>query len=157
MAPIGRQNDGGVHPISRADLREKPRRPLTSTLSAMDFVVTVAAAIVAIVVLGAIVTSLLKLKLSRELNQKTRSELEQSLLRYEQDYFDYIGHEHPDVIAFKVLVETKDIKGIQEHWSRLSNSFVQLEWEAGRRGRPFIMDYYYSYEETLAALAKLGI
>jgi hypothetical protein len=77
VAPIGRQNDGGVHPISRADLREKPRRPLTSTLSAMDFVVTVAAAIVAIVVLGAIVTSLLKLKLSRELNQKTRSELEQ--------------------------------------------------------------------------------
>jgi hypothetical protein len=122
----------------------------------MDFLITVAAVGVAITLAGAIVTLIFRLKLSRELSQKTRLEFEQSILRYEQDYFNYIGHEHPDVIAFKVLVETKDIKGIQEHWSRLSNSFVRLETEAGWRGRPLIMDYYYSYEETLAALAKLG-
>ncbi len=101
-------------------------------------------------------TLIVKRTLSRELSQKIRLELEQSVLRYEQDYFDYIGHEHPDVIAFRSLVETKDIKGIQEHWSRLSNSFVRLETKAGWRGRPLIMDYYYSYEETLAALAKHG-
>lgn len=82
--------------------------------------------------------------------------LERSILRYEQDYFDYIGHEHPDAITFKILVETKDIKGIQEHWRRLSTSFVRLETRAGWRGRPLIMDYYYTYEDTLAALAKLG-
>ena len=122
----------------------------------MDFVITIAAAIVAIAILGAIVTLLLKLTLSRELSQKARLELERSILRYERDYFDYIGHERPDVIAFKNLVETKDLKGIQEHWSRLSNSFVRLETKAGWRGRPLIMDYYYSYEETLAALAKHG-
>jgi hypothetical protein len=122
----------------------------------MDFVITMAAAIGAMAILWAIVTLLVKLKLSRELSRKTRSELEKSILRYERDYFDYIGHEHPDVIAFKSLVETRDIKGIQENWSRLSNSFVLLETNAGWRGRPLIMDYYYSYEETLAALAKHG-
>jgi hypothetical protein len=122
----------------------------------MDFVITIAAAIVAIAILGAIVTFLLKLKVSRELGQRTRLELEKSILRYERDYFDYIGHEHPDVIAFRTLVETKDIKGIQENWNRLSNSFVRLETKAGWRGRPLIMDYYYSYEETLAALAQRG-
>lgn len=122
----------------------------------MDFVITIAAAIVAIAILGAIVTFPLKLKVSRELGQRTRSELEKSILRYERDYFDYIGHEHPDVIAFRNLVETKDIEGIQENWSRLSNSFVRLETKAGWRGRPLIMDYYYSYEETLAALAQRG-
>ncbi len=120
----------------------------------MDFVITIAAAIVAIAILGAIVTLLMKLKVSRELSQRTRLELEESILRYERGYFDYIGHEHPDVIAFKNLVETRDIKGIQENWSRLSNTFVRLESKAGWRGRPLIMDYYYSYEEILAALAK---
>jgi hypothetical protein len=120
----------------------------------MDFVITIATAIVSIALLGAIVKLLLKLKLSRELSHKTRLELEKSILRYERDYFNYIGHEHPDVIAFKNLVETKDIKGIQEHWSRLSNSFLRLETKAGWRGRPLILDYYFSYEETLAALAQ---
>jgi hypothetical protein len=120
----------------------------------MDFVITIATAIVSIALLGAIVKLLLKLILSRELSHKTRLELEKSILRYERDYFDYIGHEHPDVIAFKNLVETKDIKGIQEHWSRLSNSFLRLETKAGWRGRPLILDYYFSYEETLAALAQ---
>ncbi len=110
----------------------------------MDFVITIAAAIFAIAILGAIVTFLLKLKVSRELGQRTRLELEKSILRYERDYFDYIGHEHPDVIAFRSLVETKDIEGIQENWNRLSNSFVRLETKAGWRGRPLIMDYYYS-------------
>lgn len=122
----------------------------------MDSLTTIAAIVVAIALLGAIVALIRKLKLSGELSQKTRFELEKSILRYEQDYFNYIGQEHPDVIAFKVLVESKDIKGIQEHWSRLSNSFVRLETKAGWRGRPLIMDYYYSYEETLAALAKHG-
>lgn len=122
----------------------------------MDFLITIAAIVVAITLLWAIVTLVIKLKLSRELRQKTRLELERSILRYEQDYFDYIGHEHPDAITFKILVETKDIKGIQEHWRRLSTSFVRLETQAGWRGRPLIMDYYYTYEDTLAALAKLG-
>lgn len=122
----------------------------------MDSLTTIAAIVVAISLLGAIVALIRKLRLSRELSQKTRCELEKSILRYEQDYFNYIGQEHPDVIAFKALVESKDIKGIQEHWSRLSNSFVRLETKAGWRGRPLIMDYYYSYEETLAALAKHG-
>jgi hypothetical protein len=122
----------------------------------MDFLITIAAIVVAITLLWAIVTLVIKLKLSRELRQKTRLELERSILRYEQDYFDYIGHEHPDAITFKILVETKDIKGIQEHWRRLSTSFVRLETRAGWRGRPLIMDYYYTYEDTLAALAKLG-
>jgi hypothetical protein len=122
----------------------------------MDFLINVATMVVAIALLWAIPTLVIKLKLSRELRQKTRLELERSILRYEQDYFDYIGHEHPDVIAFKRLVDTKDIKGIQEQWNRLATSFVRLETKAGWRGRPLIMDYYYSYEETLAALAKLG-
>jgi len=122
----------------------------------MDYVVTIAAAIVAIVVLWTIVTSILKLKLSRELGRKSRLELEQTVFRYEQDYFDYIGHEHPEVIAFRHLVETKDLKGILEQWNKLSTSFVRLETEAGWRGRPLIMDYYYTYEENLAALAKHG-
>jgi hypothetical protein len=80
----------------------------------MDFLINVATMVVAIALLWAIPTLVIKLKLSRELRQKTRLELERSILRYEQDYFDYIGHEHPDVIAFKRLVDTKDIKGIQE-------------------------------------------
>ena len=112
----------------------------------MDFVITIATAIVSIALLGAIVKLLTKLKLPRKLSHKTRLELEMSILRYERDYFDYIGHEHPDVIDFKNLVETKDIKGIQEHWSRLSNSFLRLETKAGWRGRPLILDYYFSYE-----------
>lgn len=58
----------------------------------MDFVITIAAAIVAIAILGAIVTLLIKLKVSRELSQRTRLELEESILRYERGYFDYIGH-----------------------------------------------------------------
>lgn len=120
----------------------------------MNFMITIAAGIVAIAIFWAVVPFLLKLKVSRELSRKTRLELEESILRYERDYFDYIGHEHPDVIAFKKLVETKNIKGIQEDWSRLSTSFVRLETEAGWRGRPLIMDYYYSHEEILAALAK---
>ena len=122
----------------------------------MNFAITVAAAIAALAIIWAIVTIVLKRKLSKALSRHSRLELEQSILRYEQDYFDYIGHEHPDAIAFRVLVETKDITGIQAHWSRLSDSFVQLETKAGWRGRPLIMDYYYSYEETLAALAKHG-
>jgi len=97
----------------------------------MNFLITIATMVVAMILLLAIVTLVIKLIVSRELGQKTRSELEQSILRYEQDYFDYIGHEHPDVIAFKDLVETKDIEGIQEHWSRLNTSFVRLETKAG--------------------------
>jgi len=145
----------------------------------MNFLTTIAAMVVAITLLWAIVTLLIKLTVSRKLRQqtrleversilrheqelirklrqKTRLDLEQSILRYEKDYFDYIGHEHPDVIAFKALVEAKDIEGIQEQWNRLATSFVRLETKAGWRGRPLIMDYYYTYEETLAALAKLG-
>ena len=62
---------------------------------------------------GAIVTLFLKLDLSRKLGQKTRLDLENSILRCERDYVDYIGHEHPNVVAFKKLVETKGIMGIR--------------------------------------------
>ena len=109
--------------------------------------------------LGAlVVASLSMLPLRRatvkELRQKTREELEQSVFRYEQGYFDFIGRDHPDVIAFKKLLESRDLHGIRKSWRKLSSTFRGLEHKAGYSGRPLIMDYYHWYELDLKELAR---
>lgn len=98
----------------------------------------------------------LRLATTRKLRRMTRDELERSVFRYADGYFRFIGPEHPDVQAFKRLVEARDLAGIRDNWSRLSRSFERLERQAGYRGRPLIMDYYDWYELDLRELARRG-
>jgi hypothetical protein len=80
--------------------------------------------------------------------------LEARVFNFELDYFSFIGLEHPDVIAFKRLVDSRDLLAIRALWPRLVKSFRRLEHLAGHRGRPLIMDYYEGYEMTLAELTR---
>jgi hypothetical protein len=83
-------------------------------------------------------------------------ELERSVFRYEQDYFGYIGHDHPDVTAFRSLVESRNLEGIRAHWQDLSRAFMRLETKAGHHGRPVLLDYYWAYELAVAELSRRG-
>lgn len=122
----------------------------------MEVLIAVTCGIIGILVLGAVLLLPLKIKFARELRQKTQHELEQLAFRYEDDYFNYIGSEHPEVIAFRTLTEQKDLQGIRKRWNQLSSSFVTLEKKAGHRGRPLIMEYYHWYELVLRELDRRG-
>lgn len=122
----------------------------------MEVLIAVTCGIIGILVLGAVLLLPLRIKFARELRQKTHHELEQLAFRYEDDYFNYIGSEHPEVIAFRTLTEHKDLQGIRKRWNQLSSSFVKLEKKAGHRGRPLIMDYYHWYELVLRELDRRG-
>lgn len=122
----------------------------------MEVLIAVTCGIIGILVLGAVLLLPLRIKFARELRQKTHHELEQLAFRYEDDYFNYIGSEHPEVIAFRTLTEQKDLQGIRKRWNQLSSSFVKLEKKAGHRGRPLIMDYYHWYELVLRELDRRG-
>jgi hypothetical protein len=120
----------------------------------MDFLIPLVLGLLVALVVATLSILPLRRATVKELRQKTREELEQSVFRYEDGYFSFIGHDHPDVIAFKKLVEARDLRGIRDNWKKLSSSFRGLEWQAGYRGRPLIMDYYHRYELDLKELAR---
>jgi len=125
-------------------------------LCAMEVVIALICGVLGIAALGAVLLVPLRLKFVRELRQKTKDELERLAFRYEEEYFSYIGSNHPEVVAFRRLTEQKDLQGIRKRWAELSSSFIRLEKNAGRRGRPLIMDYYNWHELVLRELNRRG-
>lgn len=120
----------------------------------MDLLIPLILGILGVLVLMELSILPLRRATVKELRQKTREELEQLVFQYEKDYFEFIGHDHPDVIAFKKLLEARDLHGIRKSWRKLSRTFRGLEHKAGYSGRPLIMDYYFWYELYLKELAR---
>ena len=87
----------------------------------------------------------------------TTEALEEEVFSFASEYFDYIGPKQPDVVTFRRLVEQRDLRGLRLNWGRLADSFVRMEAAAGHRGRPLIMDYYFTYSEALVELCKRQI
>lgn len=85
------------------------------------------------------------------------AELEQQVFRYERSYFRGLGEGHPDVMEFRRLVEQRDLRGLRLNWGRLQESFLRLELAAGHRGRPLLMDFYFTTSEHLVELCKRGV
>jgi hypothetical protein len=122
----------------------------------MEVLIALICGVIGIVILGGVLLLPLRFKFVRELRQKSQQELEDLAFRYENEYFTYIGENHPEVIAFKTLTEQKDLPGIRKRWNDLSRSFVKLEKKAGHRGRPLIMEYYNWHELVLRELGRHG-
>jgi hypothetical protein len=123
----------------------------------MEFLALVASIVAALVALYAVLVLPFRVRFARELKRKSRLELEAMALRYEDDYFGFIGHDHPDVVTLKQLIAKKDIEGLRSNWPRLSRAFVRLERKAGHTGRPLIMDYYNWHEIVLKQLSSRGV
>jgi hypothetical protein len=104
------------------------------------------------IIFGIYITSGLKHK--KELNKLTKYQLEGIVFRYDNAYFDYIGHNHPEVVEFKGYIERKDIKGLKTNWNRLATKFMDYERQAGWTGRPYILDFYCMYDVDIKELAK---
>jgi hypothetical protein len=120
----------------------------------MEFLASIACGVIAITLLGAVILVPLRLRHVRELQALADSELERRAFRYEKTYFLSIGVDHPDTVAFKHFIETKNLSELRANWGRLSRVFRRLERKAGHRGRPLIMEYYNSYELVLAELSR---
>lgn len=58
------------------------------------------------------------------------------------------------MLAFKRLIEARNLGELRANWGRISRAFLLLERKAGHRGRPLILDYYNWYELVLAELAR---
>jgi hypothetical protein len=123
----------------------------------MEVLIAVACGALGILLLSVVLVLPLRIRFVRELRRKSRQDLERSVFRYENEYFSYIGAEHPEVERFRALTEQKDLQGIRRDWNKLSRLFVTLERKAGHRGRPLIMDYYNWYELELRELNRRGI
>lgn len=80
--------------------------------------------------------------------------LESEVFRYVPEYFASIGRDEPDVVAFKALVEQRDLRGLRQQWCRLTDSFTRLEAARDSQGRPRFMDVYYLHFESLLELCK---
>lgn len=72
--------------------------------------------------------------------------LESAILHYVPWYFQYIGEHHPEVVAFKAAVDTRNIQLIAKKWLSFASQFVKYERLAGNISRPYIMDCYFTYE-----------
>jgi hypothetical protein len=83
----------------------------------------------------------------------TTYELETQVFHYIRGYFDEIGHDRPEVVEFRRLVENRDLRGLRLHWGRLEDSFIRLEPSRGMC-RPLIADYYWTYSQALVELCK---
>lgn len=107
----------------------------------MEFVTALACGLLGICVMSALFLIPVRRRLAKELRAATDAEVRGRVFRYEREYFQVLGENHPDVAAFRGLVEGEYLDGIRANWRRLSKSFLRLERESGHHGRPLIMDY----------------
>jgi hypothetical protein len=120
----------------------------------MEFFAAIASGIVGLFVLSTVILWPFKRKYAAELRQKSKIELENMAFCYADDYFSFIGHDHPEVLQFKELIRHKDLKKLKSDWGRLNRAFRKLERKAGHSGRPLIMDYYCWHEMVFRELEK---
>ncbi len=120
----------------------------------MDFLIIAACGVAALGAMYAVLVLPAERKFARDLKRLGRSELEAMAFNYADEYFQFIGEDHPDVRAFRAWVARKDLRELQRNWSRLDRSFRRLEAKAGHQGRPLIMDYYHWHDKVLRELAR---
>jgi hypothetical protein len=82
----------------------------------------------------------------KELRNYSIDSLEQSVYRYETEYFKVIGEDNESVQEFRKLIETKDILTLHKRCRDFMRAFQRLETKTGYYGPPLIMDYYADYE-----------
>ena len=69
----------------------------------------------------------LRSRVRKELRGMTKSEIERSVFRFEESYFNAIGMEAKEVKEFRAIIEQRDLKALAVEWNRLSGAFVRLE------------------------------
>jgi hypothetical protein len=126
----------------------------TWSLGAMELLLALGCGVIGVGLLSACILLPLRHRQTRILRALSDEDLRLRVFRFEPNYFDYIGLDHPDVVEFRDLVSTRNLSRLRKRWGSLQRSFQRLERRAGRTGRPFILEHYCWYELDLKELAR---
>jgi hypothetical protein len=120
----------------------------------MELLTGLAFGLLGILIFSALALVPLKYRFQIGLKEKSDEELQKVVFRYESAYFDYLGHEDPEVTRFREIINAKDLNELCRNWKQFSRSFRKLERETGYRGRPLILDFYNWHEMAISELKR---
>jgi len=97
----------------------------------------------------------LRLTLLLRLRHRGNEDLWDEVLRDRTEYFREIG-DCPAVARFRALLEARDLATLSREWPHLEKDFLAAEREAGRSGRPLMLEHFLHYRSYLQELVRRG-